>query len=151
VYQTGLACPLGLQQIRLISILNFFLPIVWKNHNDTGLKSEQCQKTPFPRSGSAFGVNVLYRDDRPGLFLHLGQGGLFHPAVVERLLGTQTKPLTVIWWELSLEAVGVALGCSGPFVSTVAGSAKSPPLFEPVGVEEEDSSSGHTTKLLWIG
>jgi hypothetical protein len=57
------------------------------------------------------GVNLLFEDEHPGGLVHLGKGGLLHPTVAAKLLRTDTTPATdIIWWEVSIEAVGEALG-----------------------------------------
>ena len=85
----------------------------------SGLESDLYRVRPCPIEGSSCGAKLLregaLKTGQPAL--HLGRAGLLHPHVVARLLvpreysQPQPAPLCgVMWWELSLEALGEALG-----------------------------------------
>jgi hypothetical protein len=91
----------------------------------SGLESDRYRVRPCPIEGSSCGAKLLF-EGQPAL--HLGRAGLLHPHVVARLLipreysqpqappPSPTPPSGVMWWELSLEAVGDALGHSASSV-----------------------------------
>jgi hypothetical protein len=79
-----------------------------------GLRDDECRLLPCPIEGSACGVRLMFkpRNATEGQLLHLGRGGLLHPSVATRLLmrqeGAQHDTSQVLWWELSMEAMGDA-------------------------------------------